>query len=190
MPTPMGIGALFIQRDLHERIEPLVYGGGQQQNLRSGTLPVALCVGMGAAAAVLSTDDAGGEREALRDRRDRFVQALSGLPWSIKSNGPETKDRHPGNVNLAFGGFSAHEILGALQPHVAASTGSACTSGIPEPSHVLRAIGLDGDDADASIRFSLGRGTTDADIEDAVGIIGKVLSELARADLMRSAQEA
>jgi cysteine desulfurase len=79
-----------------------------------------------------------------------------------------------------FPGLSAHDILNALQPGLAASTGSACTSGLPEPSHVLKAIGLTGDEAEASIRFSLGFGTTDSDVEDAVGLIGQALERLSK----------
>lgn len=187
MYGPKGIGALFIRRDLQDRIEPLIYGGGQQRNLRSGTVPVPLCVGMGAAADLLGTDEARKEREAIRHRRDRFVEMLIGLPWRIAVNGPDGERRHPGNASMRFCGFSAHDILGALQPSVAASTGSACTSGTPEPSHVLRALGLPADDAEASIRFSLGRDTSDADVVEAVQLIDKALSKLARADLVRSA---
>ena len=171
MYGPKGIGALFIRRDLQDRIEPLVYGGGQQRALRSGTVPVALCVGMGAAAALVSSDHAREERNLLRARSDKLVQRLMNLPWPIFLNGPQGVHRHPGNANVRFGGFAAHEILNALQPHLAASTGSACTSGIPEPSHVLRAIGVSGHEAEASIRFSIGRGTTDQDIEDAVDLV-------------------
>ena len=100
--------------------------------------------------------------------------------------------KHPfrtadGNANIRFTGFSAEDILNvALQPHLAASTGSACTSGIPEPSHVLRAIGLSGEEAESSIRFSLGFGTTDADLEEAVRLITEALTRLARAGLLRA----
>ena len=178
MYGPKGIGILFIRRDLQERIEPLVYGGGQQRNLRSGTLPVPLCVGMGAAA-LLTMDEGEQGRKAIGCRRDRFVENLRMLPWPIALNGPCDKDRHPGNTNVRFLGFSAHDILSTLQPHLAASTGSACTSGIPEPSHVLRAIGLTRHEAEASIRFSIGRFTSDAHVDDAVKLVGDALSRLA-----------
>ena len=88
-----------------------------------------------------------------------------------------------GNANIRFAGFSAYDILSALQPHLAASTGSACTSGIPEPSHVLKAIGLSGEAAESSIRFSLGFGTTDADLEEAVRLITEALTRLTQAGL-------
>ena len=179
MYGPQGIGALFVRSDFQDCIEPLVYGGGQQGALRSGTVPVALCVGMGAAATLLISEDARSQRRALRECRDDFVRKLMSLPWSITMNGPENKQRHPGNANMCFSGFDAHDILSALQPRIAASTGSACTSGIPEPSHVLRAIGISGENAESSIRFSLGHDTTDADIEEAVRIIDEIFSKLA-----------
>ena len=178
MYGPKGIGALYIRRDLQDKIEPLIYGGGQQMALRSGTVPTPLCVGMGAAAELLSGNEARQKRVLLRQRRDRFVEKLAGLPWSIRLNGPTGQSRHPGNANICFEGFFAQDILQVLQPHLAASTGSACTSGIPEPSHVLKAIGLSPEDAEASIRFSLGFDTTDADIDDAVNLIDNVLGKL------------
>jgi len=178
MYGPKGIGALFIRRDLHGLIEPLVYGGGQQHNLRSGTMPVQLCVGMGAAAMIFDSKEAIEERTMLRRRTEEFVHKLISLQWPISLIGPSSEQRHPGNTNLRFAGFDAHDILGALQPHLAASTGSACTSGIPEPSHVLRAIGLSNDEAESSIRFSIGRGTTDADLEEAIALIDRSLSRL------------
>lgn len=178
MYGPKGIGALYISRELHDRLEPLIYGGGQQNGLRSGTVPTALCVSMGAAAELLSGDAARQKRAFLRQIRDRFLEQLAGLPWSIRLNGPIGESRHPANANICFEGFYAQDILQVLQPHLAASTGSACTSGIPEPSHVLKAIGLSPEDAEASIRFSLGFDTTDADIDDAVNLIHNALGKL------------
>ena len=180
MYGPKGIGALYIARELQDQIEPLVYGGGQQNGLRSGTVPVPLCVGMGAAADIFVTTDAEEKRAQLRRRRDTFIEMLRRLPWPIVLNGPQGQTRHPGNANIRFAGFSADDILSALQPHLAASTGSACTSGIPEPSHVLRAIGLRSEEAESSIRFSLGFDTTDADLEEAGRLIAGALARLAR----------
>ena len=87
-------------------------------------------------------------------------------------------NRHPGNLSIGFQGLNAQDILGALQPHLAASTGSACTSGIPEPSHVLRAIGLNPDEANSVIRFSLGFETTDQEIEQSVELIKSVIHQI------------
>jgi len=168
---PQGIGALYIRRDLHGNVEPIIYGGGQQDDLRSGTVPVPLCVGMAAAAKILQTGEGVEERRRVAGQRDAFVERLLGSGHLVAISGPTCGRRHPGNANLRFDGFVAQEILGALQPHLAASTGSACTSGIPEPSHVLRAIGLSPEQADASIRFSFGRFTSDAEIEQAAGLV-------------------
>ena len=158
---------MYIRRDVQESIEPIIYGGGQQSNLRSGTVPVPLCVGMAAAAEILQTDEGAEERKRVAGQRDLFVERLQKSGHAVSINGPTSDRRHPGNANLRFDGFIAQELLGALQPNLAASTGSACTSGIPEPSHVLRAMGLSPDQSDASIRFSLGRFTTDEEIEEA-----------------------
>lgn len=187
MYGPKGIGVIYISYDLQDQIEPLVYGGGQQNGLRSGTLPTPLCVGMGAAAIICASEAAEEKRLLLRRRRDEFIDKLDNLSWPIAVNGPAGHSRHPGNANIRFMGHSAHDILDTLQPSLAASTGSACTSGIPEPSHVLRAIGLDADEAEASIRFSLGFDTTDRDVEEAVSLIDSALTKLSKAELSRSA---
>ena len=186
MYGPKGIGALYISRDLQDRIEPLIYGGGQQNGLRSGTTPTALCVGMGSAAEILNTEEAEKKRVLLGKCRDQFVEKLNNLPWPTTLNGPTIGNRHPGNANICFSGFSAHDILSVLQPHLAASTGSACTSGIPEPSYVLKAIGLTNDDAEASIRFSLGFGTSDKDIDEAINLIDDALERISKTPASQS----
>ena len=175
---PQGIGALYIRRDVQESIEPIIYGGGQQSNLRSGTVPVPLCVGMAAAAEILQTDEGEAERKRVAGQRNLFVGKLQQSGYQVSLNGPTGDRRHPGNANLRFDGFVAQEILGALQPRLAASTGSACTSGIPEPSHVLRAMGLSPDQSDASIRFSFGRFTTDEEVEEAARLVSECLETI------------
>ena len=142
MYAPQGIGALYIRRDVQEHIEPIIYGGGQQAGLRSGTVPVPLCVGMAAAADIMRSADAAQERLRVARQRDAFIDKLQTGPFPLAINGPVGDWRHPGNANVRFDGFAAQDILGAIQPRVAASTGAACASGIPEPSHVLRALGL------------------------------------------------
>jgi len=178
MYGPKGIGILYIRRELQNHIEPLIYGGGQQKALRSGTVPTPLCVGMGAAAELLKDKEIEQKRTLLRNRRDYFVEQLTSLPWPTLLNGCTGEGRHPGNVNICFSGFSADDILLALQPRLAASTGSACTSGITESSHVLKAIGLTHENAEASIRFSLGFDTSDQDIDEAVDLIDEALGRL------------
>ena len=175
--SPKGIGVLFIRRDIQDKIEPIIYGGGQQGTLRSGTLPVPLCVGIGSAAKLLVLPNEQ-KRSDLLALRNKFVKSILQLSWEIKLNGTSGEQRHPGNTNFCFKGFDALEILNSLQPHLAASTGSACTSGFHEPSHVLSAIGLSREDADSSIRFSFGYSTSDEDLNEAVKLIDKALSRL------------
>ena len=168
---PKGIGALYVRRDLQKQIEPLFYGGGQQAGLRSGTVPTPLCVGMAAAVDILSSPEGPIERTRVAEQRDLFVRLLLSANPSVAVNGSEGECRHPGNANLRFDGLVAQDILGSLQPNLAASTGAACASGIPEPSHVLRALGLSMAEAESSIRFSFGRFTTQAEVEEAVHLL-------------------
>jgi len=168
---PKGVGALFIRRDVQQSIEPLIYGGGQQDGIRSGTLPVPLCVGFAEAAIMMTDEGAHSERVRLAALRDKFVDGLQRGSESVRLNGPNGDRRHPGNANLRFTGLDARDLIAAMQPQVAASTGAACSTGIPEPSHVLRAIGLTGPEAESSIRFSLGRFTSDSQVAQAVEII-------------------
>ena len=175
MYGPQGIGALYIRRKLQDRVEPLIYGGGQQNGLRSGTLPLPLCVGMGVAAKLAADSDAVEERARVARKRNRFVRLVAEGGTHPVLNGPQADSRHPGNANLRFDGYDAHSILGALQPKLAASTGAACASGMSEPSHVLRAMGLTVEESDASIRFSFGRFTTDDEIDLAATLVLQAL---------------
>ena len=172
---PQGIGALYIRRDLKDSIEPIIYGGGQQEGLRSGTVPMPLCVGMGAAAEIVGSDEGKQERERFAGLRDSFIRLLERGEFPITINGPVGQSRHPGNANVCFEGCDAQDILGVLQPRLAASTGAACTTGIPEPSHVLRALGLTDAQSDGSIRFSFGRFTTYDEIETAARLVNEAL---------------
>jgi cysteine desulfurase len=175
MYGPKGVGALYVRNDLQSQIRPLIYGGGQQGGMRAGTLPVPLCVGMGVAATLAASPLL---QSSLRRKRDRLLEGLRSLPRPAALNGPGLDNRHPGNANVRFEGFVAQDILAALQPKLAASTGSACTSGTPEPSHVLKAIGLTTAQAEASIRFSVGRFTTDEEIDEAVNLVRNTLESL------------
>lgn len=178
MYGPKGIGALYIRRELQKNIQPIIYGGGQQRGLRSGTLPTPLCVGFGSAAQLFNTEKARDDREQVRTRRDLFVQLLQAQNFSVILNGPAGMKRHPGNANLRFDGLSGHELLATLQPHIAASMGSACSSGIPESSYVLRGIGLSDEQASASIRFSIGKNTSEEDIRKAATLIGQAAGQI------------
>ena len=177
MYGPQGIGALYIRRDAQNGVEPIIHGGGQQNGLRSGTLPVPLCVGMAAAAEIIRAEGAD-ERRRVAWQRDIFVDLLRDSGFPVTVNGPRSEWRHPGNANLRFGGFAAQDILSSMQPRLAASTGAACASGIPEPSHVLRALGLTEREADSSVRFSFGRFTTEQEVRDSAGLIIRALRVL------------
>jgi len=140
-------------------------------------------VGFGAAAELLVQPQAEQERARIRDKRDMLLHLLDELPWPVSLNGPTLKDRHPGNANIRFEGFSASDLLAVLQPKLAASTGSACASGISEPSHVLRALGLTHDQALASMRVCIGRYTNDTDIQESVHLIAEALSKMSHEGL-------
>lgn len=172
---PQGIGALYIRRALQPEVEPLIRGGGQQNGLRSGTVPVALCVGMAAAADAAMRPEQSQERQRIAYLRDLFVSLLQASGICVEVNGHWGNHRHPGNANLRFVGRNAADILSVVQPRLAASTGAACASGITEPSHVLRAIGLSAEDANASARFSFGRFSARHEIENAATLLGNVL---------------
>lgn len=173
---PKGIGALYIRHGLADRLEPLLFGGGQQEGLRPGTVPVPLCVGMGAAASIL-LDEGREERRRVAKLRNTFVHRLQDGCGDTALNGASGLLRHPGNANVRFKYHKAQDILGILQPYLAASTGAACTSGISEPSHVLRAIGLNANQAESSIRFSFGRYTSEKDVYDASAMVLKALAK-------------
>lgn len=172
---PMGVGALYVGRDLKDRIEPLFHGGGQEGGIRSGTLPLPLCVGIGSAAEFHASEAGAAMRARVAVLRDLFVNKLQSNRDHIGLNGDKLCSRHPGNANLRFEGRDAGEMLQRLQPIVSASTGSACSSGIPEPSYVLRAIGLTPDEAQASIRFSFGHTNTSDEVLEAAEAIIEVL---------------
>ena len=174
---PQGIGALYISRRLHSDIEPIIYGGGQQNGLRSGTMPVPLCVGMAAAGEIVLAEG-DHERAQVGKLRNLFVELLTETGFTLGINGPDWRWRHPGNANLRFDGFVAQDILGSVQPSLAASTGAACTSGIPEPSHVLSAMGLGENESASSARFSFGRFTSDAEITEAANLLAAALHSL------------
>lgn len=163
---PKGIGALYVRRDLEVRPRPILHGGGQEGGLRAGTLPTPLCVGFGESCRILA-DERDRDVSRIRVLRDRLLRRVREAMPAVEVNGT-LDSRHPGNLNLRFPGTEASVLLHSLHPHVAASTGSACTSGQPEPSYVLRAIGLTAREANSSIRLSVGRFTTKDDVDLAV----------------------
>ncbi|MBW8728583.1 MAG: cysteine desulfurase [Inquilinus limosus] len=159
---PMGIGALFVREGT--ALRPLLHGGGQQQGRRAGTLPTALCVGLGAACR-LARQRRSADAQHLSALRERLFAALQQELPELHRNGSADHGL-PGCLNVSLPGLDAADLLLDL-PDLALSTGSACSTGSPEPSHVLRAIGLSPEEAHGSLRFGLGRGTTEDDIDRA-----------------------
>jgi cysteine desulfurase len=175
---PKGIGALYIRRRPRVRLLPLIDGGGQERGLRSGTLPTALCVGLGRAAALADSEMAA-EAQRLRGLRDRLYANLRRRMPDLQLNG-NLEHRLSGSLNMSFPGVTASALIEAC-PSVAMSTGSACTSASVEPSYVLRALGLSDDRANASIRLGLGRFNTAAEIDFAADAIAAAVSRVRKA---------
>ncbi len=162
---PKGVGALWVRSGRPRiRLAPLMYGGGHERGLRSGTLPVPLIVGF-ARALELALEERETEARRLSGLRDDMLARLRADLSGVFANG-DLERRLPGNLNVGFNGIDA-DMLVAQLGDLALSTGSACTSARPEPSHVLRALGLDEADVRASIRIGMGRGTRADDVERA-----------------------
>ena len=159
---PKGIGALFVRKRPRARVAPQLHGGGHEQGMRSGTLAPHQCVGMGAAFA-LATSRFQEDATRIGALRDRLWMRLQALP-RVHRNG--TGVLAPHILNLSFEGVEG-EALRAMLPNLAVSSGSACSSVTREPSYVLRALGRDDALANASLRFSLGRGTTEGQLDAA-----------------------
>ncbi|XP_069567346.1 cysteine desulfurase [Brachyistius frenatus] len=159
---PKGVGALYVRRRPRVRLEPLQNGGGQERGLRSGTVPTPLAVGLGAACSIAQQEMEYDHHRVSMLANRMINKIMSGIPDVIMNGDPE--QRYPGCVNLSFAYVEGESLLMALKD-VALSSGSACTSASLEPSYVLRAIGADEDLAHSSIRFGIGRFTTEEEID-------------------------
>jgi len=173
---PKGVGALYVRHN-HELPKPLaqIHGGGHEKGMRSGTLNVPGIVGFGKAAE-LPTAEMKAEGERLENLRNQLESGILQIPDTFLNGSQES--RLPHVTNIAFGGVEGEELLKKVNQKVAVSSGSACTSISPKPSHVLAAMGLSSDLGRASIRFSLGRNTTEKDIEFTLTWLKKVVAEL------------
>ncbi|MFD8527151.1 cysteine desulfurase family protein [Streptosporangium canum] len=162
---PQGVGALFVRRGTPLAQRPLLIGGGQERGWRAGTLNVAGITGLGAAAqaARLQLKQEAAHTSELRDHLEEKL--ISSVP-GCRINGARVP-RLPGVTSVTFPGLPADAVLAAM-PEIAASDGSACSAGAPTPSHVLLAMGHSREDADSTIRFSIGYATTEHDIDKAV----------------------
>ena len=167
---PKGVGALYVRRHPDVRVAAQIHGGGHERNMRSGTLPTHQIVGMGEALA-LAMAQREEEQARVAALRDRLWERASALP-GVHLNGRDAS-RLAGHLNLAFEGIDGEMLLTALT-EAAVSTGSACTSATLEPSYVLKAMGLPDDLARSALRFSVGRFTTEADIDR----VGQNLTEV------------
>jgi cysteine desulfurase len=173
---PKGIGALYIHGGAQNiPLEPLLFGGGQESGLRSGTTNVPAIVGFGEACRIAS-EALWAENERIAGLRDQLEQVLVKNIASVRING-DCNHRLPNTSSLTFPGVDADALLLNL-PDVMMGTGSACTSGAIEPSHVLQAIGLNRDDASSTIRASLGRFTNESEIQKAGSLIVEAVSKL------------
>jgi len=171
---PKGVGALYARRKPRVRIEAQMHGGGHERGMRSGTLPTHQIVGMGEAFRIAKLEMAA-ENERIRILRDRLWNGISGI-GDVHANGDPVR-RVPHNLNVSFGFVDGESLIMAIGD-IAVSSGSACTSASLEPSYVLRALGRSDLQAHASIRFSLGRFTTVAEIDYAVDLIKRKVGEL------------
>jgi cysteine desulfurase len=186
---PKGVGALVLRRDGPRiPLEPLFDGGGHEQHLRSGTLPVPLIVGFGAACEVTRSVSEGvadsgsaGRSPSLTLRvaslRDRLWQRLQAELEGLSLNGPPLTERLPNNLNFSVAGVDGEALMSRLKA-IAVSSGSACSTAEPEPSHVLRAMGVPDQLSRASLRFGLSRYSTDAEIDTAVTEVVSVVKKL------------
>ncbi len=164
---PKGVGALYVRRGAKGLLQPLLYGGGQERALRPGTLATHQIVGFGVACQIAARE-LPAEVPRLTALRERLWQALSGL-GGVHLNGTGAP-RVPGILNVSFEGVEGESLVSGLAG-LAVSTGAACNSAVPDPSYVLRALGRDSQLAQSSLRFSLGRFTSDADVEFAAEVV-------------------
>jgi len=172
---PKGIGALYVRRRPRVRLDPMFSGGGQERGLRSGTLPHMLCVGMGAACDIASKEMAY-DTEWVKYLSNRLEDGIrSKIPHVIQNGDPE--HRYVGCLNYSFAFVEGESLLMALK-NIAVSSGSACTSASLEPSYVLRALGVDDELAHSSLRFGIGRFSTEEEVDFVLDLLVKHVERL------------
>ena len=171
---PKGVGALFVRRKPRVRIEAQMHGGGHERGMRSGTLPTHQIVGMGEAFRIAKQEMAA-ENERIRMLRDRLWKGLSRIE-EVYLNG-DLDARVPHNLNVSFNYVEGESLIMAVKD-IAVSSGSACTSASLEPSYVLRALGRSDELAHSSIRFTIGRFTSEADVDFTVDLLERKIAKL------------
>ncbi len=174
MYGPKGIGALYVRRKPRVRIESQMHGGGHERGMRSGTLPTHQIVGLGEAAEVAAQNMAA-ENERLRSLRQRLWDGIADME-EVYLNG-HAEQRLPGALNVSFNFVEGESLIMALKD-LAISSGSACTSASLEPSYVLRALGRSDELAHSSLRFSLGRFTTEEEVDHAIAQLRSAVEKL------------
>jgi cysteine desulfurase len=171
---PKGMGALYVSRKPRVRLEAQMHGGGHERGMRSGTLATHQIVGMGEAFAI-AQDNMADEEVRTRALRDRLYAGFSDME-EVVVNG-DFEQRIGSNLNISFNYVEGESLLMAIS-NIAVSSGSACTSASLEPSYVLRALGLSDELAHSSIRFSVGRYTTEKDVDDAIILVREKVQKL------------
>jgi cysteine desulfurase len=172
---PKGIGALFVRRKPRVRLESLIDGGGQERGFRSGTLPTPLVVGLGEAARI-AKEEMADELDRLRFLYNKMYKGLVEDIPEVYLNGDKELG-YPGNLNVSFAYIEGESMLMAIRD-IAVSSGSACTSASLEPSYVLYALGVGDDLAHTSIRFGIGRFTTEEEVDRAINIVKRNVEKL------------
>ncbi|MDP6917279.1 MAG: aminotransferase class V-fold PLP-dependent enzyme, partial [SAR86 cluster bacterium] len=171
---PKGVGALFVRRKPRVRLEAMIHGGGHERGMRSGTLPTHQIVGMGEAFR-LAEEEMSSDNARISMLREKFWQGLKDIE-EVHLNGHEEK-RAAGFLNVSFNFIEGESLIMALKD-IAVSSGSACTSASLEPSYVLRALGLKDELAHSSIRFALGRFTTEQEINYTINLVKDSVTKL------------
>jgi cysteine desulfurase len=172
--APKGIGAIYVRRKPRVRIKSLFSGGGQERGIRCGTVPTSLALGLGLASEIAKNEMAK-DHQHIKKLSDKFLKEILKLSH-IYLNGDQTH-RYCGNLNLSFAGIEGESLIMAIKD-LAVSSGSACTSASLEPSYVLHALGVDDDLAHTSIRFGIGRFTTEEEIDYAINLINQKVNRL------------
>lgn len=172
---PKGVGALYVKKGI--RVANLVHGGGQERGRRAGTENIAGIVGLGKALE-LACENMEEHNNKLRKLRDRLMEGLLKVPYT-RLNGPKGENRLPGNLNICFRFIEGESILLLLDANgISASSGSACTSGSLDPSHVLLSIGLPHEIAHGSLRLSLGDENTEEEVDYVLEVVPKIIQRL------------
>jgi len=174
---PKGVGALAVSRQRGVHLQALQLGGGQERGLRSGTVPTHQVVGMGAAFALAATEWRD-EAPRIAQLRDRLWEGMAALGGVLRNGEADHTVAHL--LNVSFADVEGESLLAAVRPFIAVSTGSACASAVREPSYVLRALGRDERLAESSLRFSLGRFSTVAEVELALTTVERAVRRLRR----------